>query len=131
MKRGLVDTDILIDVARNIDAAVQCLERLEHDYHEIAISVITQMELLVGCRNTTEFRHTDQFLQRFHLLPLHAQIGTTATHLLYRYRLSHGLLIPDALIAATAITNQCPLISKNQRDYRFISELDLLAYPMV
>ena len=45
------------------------------------------------------------------------------------YYLSHGLLIADALIAATAIENQIPLLSKNQRDYRFISELNLLKYP--
>jgi len=38
-------------------------------------------------------------------------------------------LIADAFIAATAITSQKPLISKNQKDYRFIEELTLLPYP--
>ncbi|KJR43537.1 PilT protein [Candidatus Magnetoovum chiemensis] len=47
-----------------------------------------------------------------------------------KYRLSHGLLIPDALIAATAIIRDESFISKNQRDYRFINELKLLAYPI-
>ncbi len=49
--------------------------------------------------------------------------------LLREFRSSHGLLIADALIAATAIVEDVPFISKNQRDYRFIDELDLLPYP--
>jgi predicted nucleic acid-binding protein len=50
--------------------------------------------------------------------------------ILRQYRLSHGFLIPDALIAATAIAVDEPLISKDQSDYRFIENLRLLAYPM-
>jgi hypothetical protein len=45
------------------------------------------------------------------------------------YRLSHGLLIADALIAATAISSDLSFVSKNQRDYRFIEDLQLLPYP--
>jgi predicted nucleic acid-binding protein len=44
-------------------------------------------------------------------------------------RLSHGLLIADAVIAATAMCSGIPLMSKNQRDFRFISGLTLLPYP--
>jgi len=50
--------------------------------------------------------------------------------LVRKYRLSHGLLIPDALIAASALTLDLDFITKNQRDYRFISELKLLPYPL-
>jgi predicted nucleic acid-binding protein len=40
-------------------------------------------------------------------------------------------MIPDALIAATAMAMNQPFISKNQRDYRFISGLQLFPYPGV
>jgi hypothetical protein len=56
-------------------------------------------------------------------------ISDKAVDLLRRYRLSHGLDIPDALIAATAIEHNQPFASKNQRDYRFIAGLNLLPYP--
>ncbi|HMV51087.1 MAG TPA: PIN domain-containing protein [Blastocatellia bacterium] len=56
-------------------------------------------------------------------------ISDRAIQLLKLYRLSHGLLIPDALIAATALEHNELLISKNQRDFRFISGLQLLPYP--
>ncbi len=49
--------------------------------------------------------------------------------LLNRYHFSHGLLIPDSLIAAVALTMDAPLLSKNQKDYRFIDGLRLLPYP--
>ena len=120
----IVDTDILIDAALQINKAIDCLDGLEQN-SMLAISVITQMELFVGCRNKTELGNTKRFLQRFQVLKLSDQISDKAIGLLLQYRLSHGLAIPDALIAATAITFNQPFISKNQRDYRFISGLRL------
>ncbi|MEW6368905.1 MAG: hypothetical protein AB1714_30110 [Acidobacteriota bacterium] len=40
-----------------------------------------------------------------------------------------GLLIADALIAATAISTRSRFITKNQRDYRCMAGLALLPYP--
>ena len=124
----IVDTDVLIDAALQISKAIDCLDGLEQN-SMLAISVITQMELFVGCRNKTELGNTKRFLQRFQVLKLSDQISDKAIGLLLQYRLSHGLAIPDALIAATAIAFNQPFISKNQRDYRFISGLRLLPYP--
>jgi len=87
------------------------------------------MELVVGCRDKNELRNIEPFIRRFQILNLNENISTQADTLLCKYRLSHGLLIPDALIAATAISWNYHLISKNQRDYRFIEELNLLSYP--
>ena len=124
----VVDTDVLIDAARNVSEAVACLEQVEQNA-SLAISVVTEMELIVGCRNKTELRSLEHFLARFQVLGLNEQISETAVDLLRRYRLSHGLLIADALIAATALTSGIPFVSKNERDYRFIAGLRLLPYP--
>jgi predicted nucleic acid-binding protein len=124
----LVDTDILIDVSRGEAEALAALSQLESQ-RDLAVSVITQMELVVGCRNTAELRALVQFLRRFAVLSINEEISRAAVDLLTRYRLSHGLLIADALIAATALYGDQPLISKNQRDYRFITGLQLLPYP--
>ncbi len=124
----IIDTDILIDTARCIDEAVSCIQQIE-DKSSLAVSAVTQMELIIGCRNKKELKSLEHFLQRFEILSLNEQISDTATSLLKTYRLSHGLLIPDALIAATAIITGTPLASKNQKDYRFIKDLTLLPYP--
>ena len=124
----IVDTDILIDVSRGVAEALTTLSQHEAQ-HDLAISVITRMELVVGCRNTSEMHALDQFLRRFTVLPVNEEISRLAADLLTRYRLSHGLLIADALIAATAMHGEWSLISKNQRDYRFIMGLHLLQYP--
>jgi predicted nucleic acid-binding protein len=126
----IIDTDILIDAAHQINEAVDCLAQIERQ-SVLAVSVITHMELLVGCRNKTELRNIERFLQRFQVLKLSEQVCDTALELLRQYRLSHGLMIPDALIAATAMALDQPFISKNQRDYRFISGLQILPYPVV
>jgi predicted nucleic acid-binding protein len=124
----LIDTDILIDVA-NKEATAQQRLTTESQTATLGISTITVMELLVGCRNKTEQQALNKFLQQFAICPLSETASDQAVELMQTYALSHGLQIPDALIAATALALNIPLLSKNQRDYRFISGLSLLPYP--
>lgn len=123
----IVDSDILIDTGRDIKEAIAYLEHLKKG-STLAISAVTQMELIVGCRNKNELRSMEKFLSLFEIIQLNEQISIVAVDLLRQYRLSHGLLIADALIAATAVFLQVPFVSKNQKDYRFIEGLDLLPY---
>lgn len=124
----LIDTDILIDVANSDTVAVDRLRQESRDV-VLAVSSITVMELVVGCRNKQEQQKLNRFLAKFQVLPLDNSISARAITLLKTYFLSHGLMIADALIAATTIENKIPLLSKNQRDFRFIEEMDLLRYP--
>lgn len=125
----IIDTDILIDAGRGMEPAIDCLKRIALTSF-LAVSSVSQMELIVGCRNKKEMRYLEKFLERFKIIHLDESISRMAIDLLKRYRASHGLLIADAIIAATAITIDCPFISKNQKDFRFIAELRLLDYPI-
>jgi len=124
----IVDTDVLIDAGRGVNEAITCLALIEQQ-SSLAISVITQMELFIGSRNKVELQTVESFLSRFQIIRLNEQMSDIAVDLLRRYQLSHGLLIADSLIDATAIHLDEPFVSKNQRDYRFITDLDLLPYP--
>ncbi len=124
----VVDTDILIDAARRVEEAIQCLRDIERESIP-AVSIITQMELLVGCRNKTEQKVVEHFLERFQVIRLTEPMSDIAVGLLQQHRLRHGLSIPDALIAATAMALNQPFISKNQRHFRFIKKLQLQPYP--
>jgi predicted nucleic acid-binding protein len=103
------------------------LQRIEQQF-QLVISAVTQMELIVGCRNKAELQDLEKFLQHFQILKITEQITDRVVSLLEQYRLSHGLLIADALIAATALEYDEAFITKNQRDYRFIADLKLQPY---
>jgi predicted nucleic acid-binding protein len=124
----VVDTDVLVDAIHGIGIAVNRLaqERLSAT---LVISSMTRKELLVGCLNKTEQKALLKFLTSFQLIKLNASIDDRADELLQKYNLSHGLWTADAFIAATALTLDCSLLSKNQRDFRFIQDLKLLPYP--
>ncbi|MGB3291630.1 MAG: type II toxin-antitoxin system VapC family toxin [Phormidesmis sp.] len=124
----LIDTDILIDVTSNDEAAKKRLVAESQNYI-LCVSVVTIMELVIGCRNKAEQRALNTFMAQFEVKPLSESISVRTTELIEAYALSHGLLIPDALIGATALCHNIGLLSKNQRDYRFIQDLNLFQYP--
>ncbi|MDZ7808119.1 MAG: type II toxin-antitoxin system VapC family toxin [Gracilimonas sp.] len=123
----LIDTDVLIDYSRGIEKTKEILKILESDYIH-AISVITQLELMVGCENKADFKSLQKFLSNFEIIQLSKTTSEKAVDLFKKYRLSHGVLIPDMLIASAALTLEIPLLSKNRKDFRFIKELNLIEY---
>ena len=124
----LIDTDILIDVTNNDETAKSRLVT-ESQRYTLCISIITLMELVIGCRNKAEQQALNKFIAQFEVKPITDSISAQTLELIKTYALSHGLQIPDALIAATALSHGIGLLSKNQRDYRFIPNLDLFQYP--
>jgi predicted nucleic acid-binding protein len=123
----IVDTDILIDVSRHVEKAIVTLDRYFQS-HFVAISVITQLELMLGCKNKQEFENIDEFLKRFEIIDVTKSVSQTSVALFKKFRLSHGVMIADMLIAATALEYKSSLLSKNQKDFRFIDELNLIEY---
>jgi predicted nucleic acid-binding protein len=88
------------------------------------------MELIVGCRDRRELRSLERFLEGFRIFRLNEPISDLAIDLLRRYRLSHGLLLADSLIGASALIHEIPFLSKNSKHFRFIDGLTLLSYPL-
>ena len=119
---GLTDTDILIDVSRGFPDAVAFLSQL-HATSGVCTSIISAMELVAGCRHKTELTNVQNFLGKLVLLPVDGSISQTAYTLMESYFLSHGLVIPDALIAATALEHRLTLYTKNTRHFQMISSL--------
>jgi hypothetical protein len=124
----IVDTDILIDFTRGSPESEQFLVQTAAN-DELAVTAITCMELLVGARNKVELSALDRFLERFQVIQLTASISERAINLIRQYSLSHGLAIPDALNAATALTFDAAFATRNRRDYQFINGLKLQRYP--
>jgi len=118
----LLDTDIIVNVGRGDAGAVAQVNTMLRS-GSVYVSAVTEMELVVGCRNKAELKNLSKLLERFVVIPLTPEITTSAVTLLKSYRLSHGLLIADALIAATALVAERVLVSGNAKHFSMINGL--------
>ena len=117
----LVDTDILIDVSKGNQGAVEFLEGLD----DSKISVISAMELIVGARNKEEIKIIDEFLSNYERFLINEEITIRALELIKLHSLSDGLSIPDAFIASTAINKNLTLTTKNIKHFKIIKGIKL------
>lgn len=127
MLKVLVDTGPIIQALRQHQPTVQLLRGLGAT-DRIAISVITRLEIFAGMQNEERYA-TQKFLSRFIAYDVNRAIAERAGTLIATYRrLGYTIGVPDAVIAATAITHQTPLLTFNAKDFAFISGLAL--YPL-
>ncbi|MDE0017552.1 MAG: type II toxin-antitoxin system VapC family toxin, partial [Candidatus Poribacteria bacterium] len=119
----LINISILIDAMHGIVDAVTFLA--EQQVTETQISIVSAMELIAGCRNKTEMRELQEFFQRCTFLPVTTTISQVAFQLMESFYLSHGLVLSDALIAATAIEHDLTLYTRNTRHFRMIPQLKI------
>lgn len=119
---GLIDTDVLIDAARKVREAQIFLLAQQQDC-PLFVSVISGMELIVGCRNKDEVRNVEQFLATTTVLPVAEKSSFLAKELVASFWLSHSLSLPDAFIAATAREHGLPVYTRNLRHFAMIPEL--------
>ena len=119
----LIDTDVLIWYMRGHSGARDRIESLP----SIILSAVTQMELMQGMRNKAELRAFDKTLKRWQatLEPITPVISNRAVFLVREYALSHAMKLGDALIAATALELNQPLLTANDKHYRMIDALEL------
>ena len=120
---GIIDTDILIDTTKGREDAISFL--VGQQVVGIQISIISAIELVVGCRDKVELTQTQKFLQDCTVLPVTATASQIAYQLIESFYLSHGLIMADALIAATAIEHDLTLYTRNTRHFRMIPRLKI------
>ena len=88
------------------------------------------MELVQGCRNRQELERLNKDLSRRQALtlPVSEAISNRATSLMETHFLGDGLMLADALIAATAIEYKLTLCSANAKHFRPIQGLALQTF---
>lgn len=113
-----LDTCVLIDYSKDkIDLD------LTKDY---CISSIVKLEFKVGALNKRELKKINRILSQVKLIDTDQSILNLSDALIEKYTLSHGMGIYDAIIAATCLVYDLSLWTYNQKDFRFIDELELL-----
>ena len=122
----LIDTDVLIWHLRGNRRA----GRLIQAGSPKAVSAVSYMEIAQGLRDKEEGRRWKSFLANsdIEVLPIEERVSAKAMFWMDEFSLSHGLEIPDALIAATAETFGLVLTTGNTKDYAFLPGLNLKSF---
>lgn len=120
--KEIIDTSVLVDYLRSFPKAKDFLD----SFKVRNISAVTAMEIVQGSGNKRELEVNLSFLKKFKILSIDNEISDLAMELMKNYRLKYDLEIPDALIAATTLSKNKTLITKNIKDFKFIKNLKLL-----
>ncbi len=124
----ICDTDVIIDYwNKNNQRHTPTKQILENEFGlgNVAITAITQMELILGAKDKEDLARINNKIRPFSTIIIDNAITQMAIELLQLYRLSHGLAMPDAFIAATCKILDCELFTHNVKDYKFIDGLAL------
>jgi predicted nucleic acid-binding protein len=117
LKSVLIDSDILIEVARARDSGiVNKWDALSQGSTVLFCSPVTVAELWHGAR-PQENRILQALFAAVQSIPIDAEIGQRAGVFLRQYARSHGVELGDALIAATAVLHDLQLWTRNRRHY--------------
>ncbi|NPV73113.1 MAG: type II toxin-antitoxin system VapC family toxin [Pelotomaculum sp.] len=118
------DTNIIIDHLRGVPQATKLMQEIENENFEGLISTITILELMAALKMTEKrMEAVRDLLDMFEHIPVDGYIAATAGMYLVKYRSSHGLEPMDAIVAATASTNDAVLFTLNTRHFKFIEGL--------
>ncbi len=118
----LIDTNVFVDHLRGHKPATEFFASLAAKDDAI-FSAITEAELIAGkeCSDSNKRGLLLHFLHRWDKIPVSNQIALVAGDISRNY----GLEVPDAIIAATALVNKAKVVTRNVKDFKQISGLEI------
>jgi predicted nucleic acid-binding protein len=122
MEQGfLIDTNILIYVLANVFPNNR--EKLEIILeNSLDISIVSKVELLSYSKlSNAEIENIRAFLLEANIHFIDGQIAEKTIEVRKKY----GLKLPDAFIAATALVKKFILVTRNEKDFEKIAELEV------
>ena len=120
----VIDTNIFVDHLRGFGPAVKFFGSIL-EAEDVLFSAITEAELVAGkdCSDAKKKDTVLHFLHRWEKVPVTNPVAVMAGDLSRDY----GLLIPDAIIAATAILSGAELLTRNTADFEKVPKLRIRA----
>ncbi len=118
----LIDTNVFVDHLRGHKPATEFFESLTAR-DDVIFSAITEAELIAGkeCDDSNKKELLLHFLHRWDKIPVSNQIALMAGDISRGY----GLEVPDAIIAATALVNKAEVVTKNIKDFKHVTGLEI------
>lgn len=120
----IIDTNIIIYVSKEqLSAQNVDINKLEFIFrNSFNISFMTEIELL-DCRSLDEENYTK--LKKFISLSNKFAFNDEIKSKTIEIKRKTSLKTPDAIIAATALNNDFVLVTRNIKDFKKLSELNL------
>lgn len=117
MDKYLIDTDEWINFFNKRDKAIKLLFKLRSQ-GEILSSILTITELRAGWSDQAADKFMPIFYAQTKILGISQKAAELAGKLLKDYK-TKGVSLPtvDTLIAATAIVEDCQLVTNNKKDF--------------
>lgn len=119
MSPFLIDTNVFSEVFKGNRDISLYLAGLD-----AYIDTVIYIECLQGSKSNIEKARIKKVLSTFPLLPINQKVSEIAVDLIERYSNSHGLVLPDALIAGSALSAGLAVITYNVSDFQFIDNLN-------
>jgi len=132
--RTVIDTDILIDLLRNVKKVVGFLAEIEERGNLLSTTVINAFELYYGAHKSKEREQnllaTRKLLNRLILLPLELRSAETAGRI-YAELETKGqpIGLRDALIGAITLTRGFAIVTRNVEHFQKITGLTVITAP--
>lgn len=124
----ICDTDVMIDYfdLKSLRHGIT-KTKLEEEIRleNVILSAISKLELIAGATTQLDLLTITKKLNRFSVILLDPTITNLSFELLETYKLSHGLVLPDCLIAATVLKTNLEFFTYNTKDFKFIPKLKL------
>jgi len=122
----VVDTDVLIDYFAGISPAAEAVERLLRE-DRLALTTLALFELSCGAQTQEQRQDLEWITQAAHVIPLDAAASIQAGVIYRRLKSKGQLLEPaDLLIAASCVAVGLPLLTRNVKHFRRVTELVLV-----
>jgi predicted nucleic acid-binding protein len=132
--RTVIDTDILIDLLRNVKKVVAFLTKIEESGSLLSTTVINAFELYHGAHKSREREQnllaTRKLLNRLIILPLGLRSAETAGRI-YAQLETEGqpIGLRDALIGAITLTKEYTIVTRNVEHFQKITGLTVITAP--
>jgi len=113
MIQGVIDTNVLVEVARGNAKAIAWLQTQS----DLAITTINWLEFMQGAPGKTGQARAISIMTPFQLVTLTDNDQQWSMQQMARYRLSNGVELKDTLIASVAYRLQVPMYTQNVKDF--------------
>jgi predicted nucleic acid-binding protein len=119
----MIDSDVLIWYMRGNPKAYKTIE----EQNGFFISMVTYMELVQGMQDKRELTLLRKTMRNWNAktLYINEDISAKAMFFVEQHFLSHSIVLADAFIGATAISNGLKLLTSNIKHYKILKNIEL------